>query len=966
MQSRSRAVSMEHLEWRRMMATWQPLHEPGNGGWSTSLAVSPHSANHLVMGGDILGVGVSFDRGASWNTPTRGLRNWEMGSSTFHPSSSRGREVWIGSLNGPYRSMDGGRTWNQRRRGMPAQSDGDYSQPIEKVLFDRDNPRRMFAFAGNHRQLDGLVNARNLGKIYRSLDGGNKWTLLYDLDPDPTDNDTFEYPGGRYNIMSATYSADGNTIFVAVDGKGLFRFSDNRSNEPVRLGNGLPEDADVQFVVTHPTLAGVLWVALGSGEGVYKSTDFGETFAASNGTGETALPTLVNGEDPLGSFKAMAVHPGNGDVLYVGNEIFENGAAGVWRSGDGGASWQAVMTDESGNWPASQPAGPSVTWLEVDRDGRVYAINSDNLFTSGDDGANWTDLMNTTPAGSVEGGLRGRGFAGWVAQGFSFNPYVAGVSSFQASDAGKQWTSLNHGHTWSYQAGLGSFSGGRAVSYSRPDESGGYVAVGVFGQQFEGDFAVARSVDGGLSWTRFDNFPYSYLTATEIEAGEDTRPPTDVWVDPNDARRIWVVSAGMLYHTSDGGTSWTEIGGSIDPALGNLVAHPELSSRIENGVAVYRHVYVSGRNGIYRLGSDGLSLAKMDGSPVQSGPNESGVFTSIAIDPTDPDRIYVANWRSQANGGLHRYSPAAGWTRINGDAQIAAAAVDPLDANRVFATTNDNPFHDESFASGVLVTTNALARSPAWSSMSAGLPHLAGSVLEFDPYVPHRLVLGTSGRGYHVTDVGRSRPFASTAPSVRLARPSLIEAERYDRGGAGVAFSDSTPVNSGGGFRNDAVDIRSVAGKRGAFRLTATAGNEWLAYTVRVVDAGTYTLRLRVAAESSGARLHLQANGLNVTGSVVVPATGSLDQFSKVTVPGVRLTSGAQRLTLFVERGGVEVDWFSLGAEPVGASASAAMPVRSSIPSLWPFSKTGITPATRLSGLRDESTARDFLDSQSA
>ena len=95
---------------------WKPLYEPGCGGAIVSLAVSPHNANHLVSGGDMLGTAASFDGGESW-TAGCGLPTYEMATPTFHPF--RTNEVWIGSCAGPMFSRDGGRTWISRRDGMP-------------------------------------------------------------------------------------------------------------------------------------------------------------------------------------------------------------------------------------------------------------------------------------------------------------------------------------------------------------------------------------------------------------------------------------------------------------------------------------------------------------------------------------------------------------------------------------------------------------------------------------------------------------------------------------------------------------------------------------------------------------------------------------------------------------------------------------------------------------------------------
>ena len=57
--------------------SWAPLREPAVGGWINSLAVSPHDLKRVLVGGDILGIGLSLDGGESWGG-AYGLRCWEI------------------------------------------------------------------------------------------------------------------------------------------------------------------------------------------------------------------------------------------------------------------------------------------------------------------------------------------------------------------------------------------------------------------------------------------------------------------------------------------------------------------------------------------------------------------------------------------------------------------------------------------------------------------------------------------------------------------------------------------------------------------------------------------------------------------------------------------------------------------------------------------------------------------------
>ena len=95
---------------------WETLNEPGCGGWITSFIVSPHDSKRCLMGGDMLGIGWSDDRGDSWH-PAFGLPSWEICHFSWHPTDPN--VVWVGTFSGPCRSPDGGKTGTVKRNGFP-------------------------------------------------------------------------------------------------------------------------------------------------------------------------------------------------------------------------------------------------------------------------------------------------------------------------------------------------------------------------------------------------------------------------------------------------------------------------------------------------------------------------------------------------------------------------------------------------------------------------------------------------------------------------------------------------------------------------------------------------------------------------------------------------------------------------------------------------------------------------------
>src|SRR5439155_8867029 len=99
-----------------------------------------------------------------------------------------------------------------------------------------------------------------------------------------------------------------------------------------------------------------------------------------------------------------------------------------------------------------------------------------------------------------------------------------------------------------------------------------------------------------------------------------------------------------------------------------------------------------------------------------------------------------------------------------------------------------------------------------------------------------------------------STPFGGTP----MAIPGLIEAENVDEGGAGIAYNDLSPGNSGGQYRQTDVDIETTSDTGGGYAVSYVTAGEWLKYSVSVSAAGSYTLDARVASAGTGGTCHVQ------------------------------------------------------------------------------------------------------------
>ena len=175
--------------------------------------------------------------------------------------------------------------------------------------------------------------------------------------------------------------------------------------------------------------------------------------------------------------------------------------------------------------------------------------------------------------------------------------------------------------------------------------------------------------------------------------------------------------------------------------------------------------------------------------------------------------------------------------------------------------------------------------------------------------------------------------FSSTVPP-RLTVPGQIEAEQFDDGPEGVAYHDLTSYNSGGQYRNTGVDIEATTDVGGGFNVGWMNAGEWLAYSVNVATAGTYTMEARVASNGPGGTFHVEVNGVDKTGPLIIPATGGWQSWVTLTRAGISLDAGVQRLRVVVDANGANGDAGNLnylrfsaatntGSTPFGGSPAA-------------------------------------------
>lgn len=525
-------------------------------------------------------------------------------------------------------------------------------------------------------------------------------------------------------------------IWAATPGWGLWR-SDDMARTWSHADAGLNTSYTFSFLVTHPTNPDIAYVGYGcdSYSGVYRTVDGGTSWQAIN-----------NGLDMgMGCMEALAISASDPNVLYVGGGSY---AGSIWKSVDGGDTW-----NKTGGPPAAQAygLGMQASFMSVDptNANTVYYATWVTLWVSHDGGATWRDAtaFQPEPENDPSGVTwRGTGFSGLVTRAFTFNPFNASVSLFSAMDAGKIWTSYDSLYSWTRQSGLQEFGGGHDASFAM-DGLTIYAGTGQPGwptsYSVEG---VAVSTDGGHNW-KYCGIPAPLDNGQSLQGNS-------VYVHPALPNAVWAVyQDGRLYASTNGCANWTQVvlrnssGGVYNDSSIGVVRGPLTNSNNANlNQAV---LYIQTLNGVYNSTDGGVTWAFMPGSPSATLGRTEGLQISF-LDNTTVFAT-VCCWDQWHNGAWEYDAARDSWSVVPGTNNIGSlrsfVASNRLSAAGlpVYAVNTDmDPFGDVCSATGVWVSNDGGA---SWSQQAAGLPMRRVSSIAWSND-GSTLIAGMNGRGY--------------------------------------------------------------------------------------------------------------------------------------------------------------------------------------------------------------------------
>lgn len=178
---------------------------------------------------------------------------------------------------------------------------------------------------------------------------------------------------------------------------------------------------------------------------------------------------------------------------------------------------------------------------------------------------------------------------------------------------------------------------------------------------------------------------------------------------------------------------------------------------------------------------------------------------------------------------------------------------------------------------GFQETSWASRRSTGNYRLSSSSPYKNAGTDETDIGVNQTVLdAATAGAITGIWDATSQTPYPGpSAPTLS----ATIEVENFDRGGQGVAYNDILGSTGSGVYRSspvEGVDIQSRSTASNGYAVFEAAAGEWLDYTVRVRNAGTYNISIAYASEFNGGKFRLEDCGSDPNNKNCVPITGLL------------------------------------------------------------------------------------------
>jgi photosystem II stability/assembly factor-like uncharacterized protein len=583
-------------------STWTAMNSglnvAGDGSiWVYAVAVDPRDSNIVYAStlyedsSDHVLVFKSVDGGANWSSANLSIKCYCPTPFLAVDPRNSGMVYAGGGASGVFKSEDGGASWRAANSGMPIFPNGAIANVNALAIDPQDS---------------GTLYATTNAGVFKSTDGASSWNQV--------GSGVFPTRNPVVNQAVAVDPLSSGTIYVAFGG--VFKSTDGGASWSASPPGGLPA---TQPLAVDPQSAGTIYAWTYSG--LFRSMDSGSSWA------ELDSPYLAGP-----TIQTLVVDPRNSNTVYIG------GSGSVFKSEDGVVSWRPVdlgvavfvqsilldpqdadtvyastwfglskSTDGGASWSPPGPGAGAAIAVDPQNSGTLYSGSCDDDYAYGltksvDGGRSWRGLgLNTLCVLTVA--IDPQNPRTVYAGGFQCNCFPRGSGvAFKSVDGGASWIAIDAG----LPAGAGPIFIGPRVSSLAIDPRNSGTVYALVSQR------MLKSTDGANTWSDI-GAGLPDIISFALAAG-----------DPN---TLYAVADSRIFKTVDGGMSWNE-------------ATPPAALLFQNAAPLAIDPQDSSR--VFAVTRNGASLSTDGGTSwVDVGSRLSVTWvSSLAIDPRNPNRIY--------------------------------------------------------------------------------------------------------------------------------------------------------------------------------------------------------------------------------------------------------------------------------------------------------------------------------------
>jgi hypothetical protein len=258
----------------------------------------------------------------------------------------------------------------------------------------------------------------------------------------------------------------------------------------------------------------------------------------------------TNGPDQAGPILSLAVDPTNPAIVYAGTGHAGALVGAVFKSVDGGASWNFSNTDLPDVFVRAlviDPTTPSTIYAGTS--GAFIGPNFRGMFKSVNSGASWTPLASTPGPGSVTAVALAQQNPATVYAGTTASPPN---NLFKSVNGGADWAPIGNG-----------LPNGIVDAVAVDPQTASTVYAGT-------QFGLFKSVNGGTDWSPA-NTGFTPVAAPGI---------LTIVIDPQNTSTLYVGTGGFgVFKSVDGGATWT-------PASAGIVTNAGVPSGLINALVM--------------------------------------------------------------------------------------------------------------------------------------------------------------------------------------------------------------------------------------------------------------------------------------------------------------------------------------------------------------------------------------------